>query len=884
MNPVAGAARLRAGRASEAETKYRALVETLPLVVYIDALDGLSSNLYTSPQCIDLLGYTPEEWHADPELFAKVLHPEDRERALAEHVQANARGAPMQTEYRCVGQDGRVVWIRDESVVVRDDEGRPLFRQGFMIDLTERKETERALLEAEHRYRTLVEQAPLAIYTNTPDARVIYMSSQFEDISGYSAAECMQDPGLLWRIIHPDDLDGVRQATDLSVATDSEFRREYRLVKPDGSIVWILDRTSPTAGPDGSTLYRQGFVADITYEKERDEALALSEEQFRNAFGNAPIGMAVVDLEGRFMLVNRSYCQIMGYAEEELLALTFQDITHPDDLERDLAETHRVLIGEIDSFEMEKRYVHKDGHPVWVLLSVSLIRDAKGSPLHFIEQTQDVTERHRLEEDLRQSQKMEAVGRLAGGIAHDFNNLLTAISGYSELILERHAPDDRDRRDAEHIMRSAERAAKLTAQLLAFSRRQVLQPQIFRFDEAVTAIEDLLQRLIGEHVEVQAELGGGTAHVRADRAQIEQVVVNLAVNARDAMPEGGRLSISTRVVDLPVPGWPETELEPGPYAVLEVSDTGHGMDAGTQAQVFEPFFTTKPVGDGTGLGLATVYGTVKQSGGDVTVSSTLGRGTTFRVLLPVAEAPAEAHHNGHEPVFVAGTETILLAEDEDVVRAFVREVLEARGYHILEAGHPEQALELARSHRGPIDLLVTDVVMPGMSGRALAEHLELERPGLPILYTSGYTSGRIGGDSVLGGRLQLHPEAVLGRGASWPDPRDPGGSARPSGLDSAGSTGCCVGDVLEVCAASSGGEPREVADERCVDPLAALVSRDSSELEDRVRLLGRELEPGRPFTRRGGHPITGCAEPFVHRREPSRRARAARRATAPRSA
>jgi two-component system, cell cycle sensor histidine kinase and response regulator CckA len=750
MNPVVGVAGLPAGTASEAEAKYRTLVETLPLVVYIDALDDVSSNLYTSPQCVELLGYTPEEWFADPELFAKVLHPDDRERVLAEHVDANNHGAAMRTEYRCIASDGRTVWLRDESVVVRDDEGRPLFRQGFLLDLTERKETERALLEAEHRYRTLVEQAPLAIYTNTPDARIVYMSSHIEDICGYSAAELTEDSDLLWRIIHPDDREAVRSATDQAVQTDGGFSLEYRLIRRDGSAVWILDRTSPTIGSDGKTVYRLGFVADITHEKQRDEALALSEEQFRNAFGNAPIGMAIVSTEGRFLRVNDALCEIVGYPEDELLTRTFQDITHPDDLEADLAHVRRLLAGEARWYEMEKRYIHRDGHVVPVLLSVSLVRDANDEPLHFISQIQDVTERDRLEEDLRQSQKLEAVGRLAGGIAHDFNNLLTAIAGYSELILERHGPGERDHRDAEHIKRSAERAAKLTAQLLAFSRRQVLQPQVFRFDEAVAAIEDLLRRLIGEHVDVQTRLGAGDAHVKADRTQIEQVVVNLAVNARDAMPEGGRLSIETRLVDLPVPGWPETELEPGRYALLEVSDTGHGMDPGTQAQVFEPFFTTKPVGDGTGLGLATVYGTVKQSGGDVTVSSTLGRGTTFRVLLPLAQAPAEERRAGGASPPVAGTETILLAEDEDVVRALVRELLEARGYAILEAAHPEQALELSRAHAGPLDLLVTDVVMPGMSGRALAEQLESERPGIPVLYTSGYPSGRIGGDGIFG--------------------------------------------------------------------------------------------------------------------------------------
>jgi two-component system cell cycle sensor histidine kinase/response regulator CckA len=750
MNPVVGVAGLQAGTASEAEAKYRTLVETLPLVVYIDALDDVSSNLYSSPQITELLGYTPREWYEQHDLFAATLHPEDRERVLAEHHRANERGDPMRSEYRLIAKDGRVVWVRDESVVVRDGEDRPLFRQGFLLDLTERKETEQALLEAEHRYRSLVEQAPLAVYTNTPDARIVYMSSQIEDICGYPAAEFIDDPDFLSRVIHPDDREAVRLATEEAVAADGEFRLEYRLLTRDGSSVWILDRTSPAPGPDGKTFYRQGFVADITHEKQRDEALALSEEQFRNAFGNAPIGMAIVSTEGRWLRVNRALCEIVGYSEDELLARTFQDITHPDDLEADLAHVRRLLAGESRSYEMEKRYIHHDGHIVPVLLSVSLVRDANGEPLHFISQIQDVTERHRLEEDLRQSQKLEAVGRLAGGIAHDFNNLLTAIGGYSELILERHGPEDRDHRDAEHIKRSADRAAKLTAQLLAFSRRQVLQPQVFRFDEAVTAIEDLLRRLIGEHVAVRTALGAGLAHVKADRAQIEQVVVNLAVNARDAMPDGGRLSIMTRVVELPMPGWPETELEPGQYAMLEVSDTGQGMDPGTQAQIFEPFFTTKPVGAGTGLGLATVYGTVKQSGGDVTVTSTLGRGTTFRVLLPLARSPVETDSNAAAPAPAAGTETILLAEDEDVVRALVRELLEARGYAVLEAGHPDEALALARGHAGPIELLVTDVVMPGMSGRALAEQLESERPGVPVLYTSGYTSGRIGGDGVLG--------------------------------------------------------------------------------------------------------------------------------------
>jgi two-component system, cell cycle sensor histidine kinase and response regulator CckA len=750
MNRAAGPLPLPVGTASQAEAKYRTLVEALPLVVYIDALDDASSNLYSNSRITDLLGYTPEEWYANSDLFARVLDPEDRRRVLDEHVRANAHAAPLKLEYRLLAKDGHTVWVRDESVVVHDDDGTALFRQGFLLDLTEQKETEAALREAENRYRTLVEQAPLATYTSTPNAQIVYMSSQIEAICGISAAAIMADHEILWRAMHPDDYEAVRSATHEAVETQGGFSLEYRLVRPDGSIVWILDRTSPVMSAEGETLYRQGFLVDVTDEKQRAEALLVREEEFTSAFGHAPIGMAVVSLDGHWTQVNEAICEIVGYSEEELLSLTFQDVTHADDLETDLAHVRRLLAGEDRRYEMEKRYIHKDGHVVPVLLSVSLVRNADGDPLHFISQIQDLTERNRLEDDLRQSQKMEAVGRLAGGIAHDFNNLLTAVAGYGELILSRHLPGERDHRDAEHILQSADRAAKLTAQLLAFSRRQVLQPQVFRFDDALTATDDLLRRLIGAHVEIETTLGAGTAHVKADRAQIEQVVINLAVNARDAMPDGGKLTIASRLQELPTPGWPETALEPGLYAVLEVSDTGHGMDAGTQSQVFEPFFTTKALGDGTGLGLATVYGTVKQTGGDVTVTSTLGRGTTFRVLLPLAEAPEQAPNTEVASVCGPGTETILLAEDEDVVRELVREVLQARGYAVLEAAHPGQALELARSHRGVIHLLLTDVVMPGMSGRALADRLGLERPGIPVLYTSGYTSGRFGGDDSLG--------------------------------------------------------------------------------------------------------------------------------------
>jgi len=346
-------------------------------------------------------------------------------------------------------------------------------------------------------------------------------------------------------------------------------------------------------------------------------------------------------------------------------------------------------------------------------------------------------ELRRLEQELAQSQRLESVGRLAGGVAHDFNNLLTAIAGHCELLLAALPAGDPTRHDADEILKAAERATALVGQLLAFSRKQLLQPRIVDLNEVVRGIEGMLRRLIGEDVELVTLLADDLGHVSADPRQLEQVIVNLAVNARDAMPAGGRLTIETQNAGPDADG---AGTKPGRYVVLTVRDTGLGMDERTRAHAFEPFFTTKEVGQGTGLGLATVYGVVSQSGGRIELESEPGAGTTFRVLFPhVDAAPVEAIAQGEADRPAVGSETILVVEDEDVVRGLTRRVLLARGYTVLEAGEGKQALELAAAHAGPIDLLLTDVVMPGMSGRELGDRLAAARPEMRVLYTSGYT-------------------------------------------------------------------------------------------------------------------------------------------------
>jgi signal transduction histidine kinase/ActR/RegA family two-component response regulator len=400
---------------------------------------------------------------------------------------------------------------------------------------------------------------------------------------------------------------------------------------------------------------------------------------------------------------------------------------------------------------VETEWKRKDGSLVTVRLNMRLVRDAAGAGGYIEGLIEDVTEQRSLENQFRQAQRLEAVGRLAGGVAHDFNNVLTAITGYSELLLDELTPGDPKRQDVEEIHAAARRAAGLTRQLLAFSRKQVFQTRVLDLNAVVRMLEKMLQRLIGEDVKLEIAPSSALGAVRADPGQIEQVIMNLAVNSRDAMPGGGRLTIETANVDLDEAYAREhAGAAPGRYVMLAVSDTGTGMDAETQSHIFEPFFTTKEQGTGTGLGLATVYGIVKQSGGHVWVYSEPGRGATFKIYLPRVDEPVEAQDAQQvAPPVAGGRETVLVAEDDPSVREIVAEVLTQKGYRVLRAPDGQTALEMARAQPGEIQLLVTDIVMPGMTGRELAEVLVAERAGVRVLYMSGYTDDAVVRHGVL---------------------------------------------------------------------------------------------------------------------------------------
>ena len=478
-------------------------------------------------------------------------------------------------------------------------------------------------------------------------------------------------------------------------------------------------------------------------------ALRATEASYTTLVQHAPIGIYRSSADGRFLAVNAALVRMLGHdSAADVLALDLARDVYADPAERDRLVT-RDSYTEHDYDEVEATWKRKDGRLLTLQLNVRVARDAVGRVEYYETFVRDLTDQRRLQQQLVQSQKMEAVGRLAGGIAHDFNNLLTVITSYSDLLLEDLAPTDPMRQDVEQVRHAADGAAALTRQLLAFSRQQVLAPRVVNLSAVVQSIEKMLHRVIGEDVELVTSLDPDVGAVKADVGQLEQVLMNLAVNARDAMPTGGKLTLETGNVEHDPDYAREQEASPvRRFVMLAVSDTGIGMDEATRARIFEPFFTTKEPGKGTGLGLATVYGIVQQSGGFIWVYSEPGRGTTFKIYLPQVDAPPDAAGVAATEL-PRGTETVLLVEDAAAVRAAVRQVLERQGYTVLEAPHGNAALALATAHEGPIHLLLTDVVMPGLSGRQVADQLKQLRPDTRVLYASGYTDDAVVRHGVL---------------------------------------------------------------------------------------------------------------------------------------
>ncbi len=620
-------------------------------------------------------------------------------------------------------------------------------------EMSERSRAELALRESERLKGAILESALDCIVTMDADGNIVEFNPAAEKTFGHSRSAVI-GRNLAEVIIPHAQRERHRQGLAHYLATGQGpvlgKRIELMAIRADDTEFPVELAVAPI-NLEGRPMFA-GFVRDLTERHRAERALQESEQRFRGIFSQVAVGIAEVGLDGHWLMVNQKVCDIVGYTRAELLQQTCRDITHPDDFEAQLQQMQRLLAGEIATFSMEKRYLCKDRSPIWVNLTMTLARDTANDPKYYLGVMEDITARKSLEEQFRQSQKMEAVGRLAGGVAHDFNNLLTVISGYSEIMLGNMRSNDPQRLLVEEVKKAGDRAAGLTRQLLAFSRKQVLEPKVLDVNQLVAGMDKMLRRLIGEDIELSTLGAADLGPVLADPGQLEQVLMNLAVNARDAMPFGGRLTIETANVTLQDGALdPDCEVRTGTYVMLAVTDTGCGMDKKTVTRIFEPFFTTKGPEKGTGLGLAVVYGIVKQSGGYVHVYSEVGHGTTFRIYLPwhqdkvtTDNAPTET-----SPTQANGSETVLLVEDEEGVRQLSALALRQSGYHVVEATNGVEGLQRAADHAGPIHLLVTDVIMPSMGGRPMADQLSAERPELKVLFLSGYTDNAITRHGVL---------------------------------------------------------------------------------------------------------------------------------------
>jgi len=739
----------------KSQEQYRSLVDNVKQVIFQTDARGRWTLLNAA--WTDVTGFSAEE--SLQRSFLDYVHPDDRLRQ-AELFQPlmTAAVAYVGQEIRYLTKAGGFRWVEVYSRVALDERGKVVGTFGTLTDITERRQAEEDLVTARERLRHLLVSSPAVIHSRHVhgDFPVTFVGQNITRLFGYEVDELLGDPECWASIIHPADaaevLDGLS-----GIVEDGQQSHEYRLRRRDGAYRWVHDEWRLVRDAEGNPVEIVGSLVDITDQKQAEEERA----RLSSAVEQAGESIVITDPDGAIVYVNPSWERVTGYARAEVIGQNprmLKSGKHDDEFYRTMWAT--LARGESWSGRLINR--RKNGGTTEDDAAIFPVRDAAGRLVNYVGILRDVTREKQIEEQLRQSQKMEAVGRLAGGVAHDFNNLLTVITGRCGLVLQRLGRDNPASQDVDLVLKTAYRAAGLTRQLLAFSRKQVLTMRVLDLNAVVVNMEKMLHRLIGEDVELVTVLVPGLWRVNADPGQVEQIIMNLAINSRDAMPQGGRLTIETANVEEHTGRLP-AGASPGPYAMLAVGDTGCGMDAETAWHVFEPFFTTKGADKGTGLGLSTVYGIVKQSGGEIVVESEPGRGTRLLIFLPRVEDPVEPvglAGSGAKPV--GGLETILLVEDDPEVRTLTREILEVNGYSVLEAADGAEALRLGAIHARPIHLVITDVVMPHVGGRHLAQQLGQLRPDTRILYISGYTDDAVIRHGVLAAEMAFLQKPFTG--------------------------------------------------------------------------------------------------------------------------
>jgi two-component system cell cycle sensor histidine kinase/response regulator CckA len=730
----------------ESEEKYRLLIENANEAILV-AQDGMLK--FANPKSSEIIGYSKEELGSRP--FTEFIHPEDRG-IVGERYLKRLKGEPIPDVYpfRVIDKQGNIKWVEINAILIHWED-RPA-TLNFLNDITERKKIEEALKESEEKYRTILENIEDGYYETDLPGNLTFFNDSLCRMLGYSKDEMM---GM-----------GNKQYTDeenrkkLFQAFNEVYRTgepvkgfDWEVIRKDGAKVFGEVSVSLIKDSEGQPTGFRGIARDVTERKQSENALQAEKQRFQLLLENAPFGMILIDKDGMFKYINPKFTELFGY--------DLKDAPHGREWFRkaypDPAYRHQVIATWIDDLKSSE-----PGEKIPRIFTVTC-KDGTEKIIRFItvqlesgeclESAEDITllkraeeEKAALAEQLRQSQRMEAIGRLAGGVAHDFNNLLTVIRGYSQLTLLELKEGDKLWGNIEEIQKATKRATELTQQLLAFSRRQIMDMKILDLNTLLQDLDKMLHRVIGEDIELVYRLAKDLGKVKIDPGQMEQVILNLAINSRDAMPGGGRLIIETKNMEI---GKDFTSthigMAPGHYVMFSVSDTGVGMTPTVRERVFEPFFTTKEKSKGTGLGLSTVYGIVKQSRGNIWVYSEPGRGTLFKIYLPrVDESLKEIEEKVETIEILRGSETILAVEDEEEVRTLVVRILREQGYTVIAAAHGEEAMRLAEEHRGNgIHLLLTDVVMPGMSGRELAEGLKLRYPGIKVLYMSGYTDDAI---------------------------------------------------------------------------------------------------------------------------------------------